>query len=687
MNKYLFKKTLVIVHDLVATAAAVTLTFVIRFDGALFDERVQYLPTFLPVFVPFAGLVYWWFALYQAKWRFASLPDLFNIFRASTVLALTLLVVDYVLVSPELYGFYFFGKIAIGLYWLLQMFLLGGPRIFVRYLKFARSRNTVAREATTSTLLLGRATDVEVILRAIELGTVKKLHPRGILSPRPTERGQSIRGVPVLGTFGDIERVVQDFQDRQIEIRRLVATPSALAPEAHPEELIARARRLGLPLVRVTSLGEGMRDAELAPLEIEDLLLRDTVEIDRERLAAFIRGKRVLVTGGGGSIGSEICARLVAFGAREVVVLESSEPALHTVVEASPLGKGDTGVSGVIGDIRDRARMFEVIGAVAPDLVFHAAALKQVPYLERDWTEAIKTNVFGSVNVVDAAVKAGVRAVVIISTDKAIDPVSVLGATKRLSEIYAQALDAELAPEPQATRITAVRFGNVLGSAGSVVPKFKLQIARGGPLTVTHPDMVRFFMTTREAADLVLTAASHADAEGRLSGPGGHDERAAVYVLKMGQPVRIYELAERMIRLAGFEPGEDIAIEITGPRPGERLHEILFAEEEPMAETGIAGILAAKPIFAGRERVEAWLGRLRMAIAASDRPAAEAVLEEAIPGFSRRHQGSAPALQAQPASPPPAPIPAAAAPTGSPRASQPAAQRPLIVPSPGTQLP
>ena len=169
--------------------------------------------------------------------------------------------------------------------------------------------------------------------------------------------------------------------------------------------------------------------------------------------------------------------------------------------------------------------------------------------------------------------------------------------------------------------------------------------------------------------------------------PGGHDERAAVYVLKMGQPVRIYELAERMIRLAGFEPGEDIDIEITGPRPGERLHEILFAEEEPMAETGIAGVIAAKPIFAGRERVEAWLGRLRIAIAASDRPAAEAVLEEAIPEFSRRHQGSAPALQAQPASRPAEPIPAAAAPPGSPRASQPAAQRPLLVPSPGTQLP
>src|SRR5215208_7800572 len=222
MTRQDLKKILIVVHDLVATAVAVAATFVVRFDGALLEERLAYLPYFLPPFVAFAGLVYWYFQLYRSKWRFASLPDLFNIFRASGVLALTLLIADYVLVSPELFGFYFFGKIAIGLYWLLQMFLLGGPRIFVRYLKFARSRNTVAREATTSTLLLGRATDVEVILRAIELGTVKKLHPRGILSPRPTERGQSIRGVPVLGTFGDIERVVQDFQDRQIEIRRLV---------------------------------------------------------------------------------------------------------------------------------------------------------------------------------------------------------------------------------------------------------------------------------------------------------------------------------------------------------------------------------------------------------------------------------------------------------------------------------
>ena len=232
-----------------------------------------------------------------------------------------------------------------------------------------------------------------------------------------------------------------------------------------------------------------------------------------------------------------------------------------------------------------------------------------------------------------------------------------------------------------------MRFGNVLGSVGSVVPVFKAQIARGGPVTVTHPDMVRYFMTTREAADLVLTAASHADAEGRGEEPGGHEERAAVYVLKMGHQVRIYELAERMIRLAGFEPGEDIEIKVTGARPGERLHEILFAETEPMAETGIDGVMAAKPIFADRARVETWLARLRDAIAAMDRAAAVAVLEEAIPEFRRRNQGSAPAPQALPESRPAEPSPAPVALPGSPRASPPAARRPRLVRAPGTQLP
>ena len=650
MNRQGFKKALIVVHDLVMTGVAVVATFFVRFEGSLLSERLVYLPGFLPFFIVFASVVYWFFHLYRAKWRFASLPDLFNIFRATTVLALTLLVIDYIVLSPQFFGSFFFGKITIALYWLIQMFLLGGPRLAFRYFKYARSRHTLGRDSNTPILLLGRGNDIEVILRAIETGTVKKMRPKGILSYRTDDLGQSIRGVPVLGTFADLDQVVEDFRARGEVIRRLVATPSALSPEANPDMLLARSRRLGLPLVRVTSLGEGMRNAELAPLEIEDLLLRPTVQIDRQRLENFIRGKRVLVTGGGGSIGSEICTRVVAFGASDLMVLESSEPSLHHILEHPSLVASDTNVDGVIADVRDRARVQEVMNEFRPDVVFHAAALKHVPYLERNWTEGIKTNVFGSVNVADAAVKAGASEIVIISTDKAIDPVSMLGATKRFAEMYAQALDAEFRSRNGAPRLIAVRFGNVLGSVGSVVPKFKAQIARGGPVTVTHPDMVRYFMTTREAADLVLTSASHADDGRRV--PANDDtsyERASVYVLKMGQPVRIYELAERMIRLAGYEPGEDIEIAVMGTRPGERLHEILFARDEPMAEIGIDGVMAAKPIFADRAKVDQWLMILAKAVADGDRIAAERVFEEAIPEFKRRPQNLQPAEPVEPA--------------------------------------
>ncbi|MHC2001106.1 SDR family NAD(P)-dependent oxidoreductase [Methylobacterium sp. CM6241] len=639
MQQRIYKTAVMVVHDCVATVLAVTLTFVFRFNGELLAERLDALPLLLPPFVAFAALVYGRFKLYRTKWRFASLPDLAGIVKAASVLALTLLVVDYVLVSADMYGFYFFGKIAIALYWVLQIFLLGGTRLAFRYLKYTRSRQSQARSATTPTLLLGRGRDIELLLRAIEAGSVRRLSPKGILAPRANETGQIMRGVPILGAFSDLERVVANLASEGTPVRRLVAVPNALTPEAEPDDLIARARRLGLPLSRVTSLGEGMRDAELAPLEIEDLLLRPTVSIDRPRLERFLNGTRVIVTGGGGSIGSEIVARAVAFGAASVLVVENSEPALHGILSQPAIAAAD--VTGALCDIRDRERLHAVFAGFRPDYVFHAAALKQVPYLERDWSEGIKTNVLGSINVADATVAARARAMVMISTDKAIEPVSQLGVTKRFAEMVAQALDAEQATASQGkpTRLIAVRFGNVLGSVGSVVPVFKAQIARGGPVTVTDSEMVRYFMTVREAADLVLTAASHGDREGRclsLTAPES-DQRAAVYVLKMGQPVRILDLAERMIRLAGFEPGEDIEVVFTGSRPGERLNEILFAREEPrVALDGIDGVMAAKPVFADRTVLEGWIAALKLAVANHDRAAADQVFETAIPDYRNR---------------------------------------------------
>ena len=367
----------------------------------------------------------------------------------------------------------------------------------------------------------------------------------------------------------------------------------------------------------------------LTPVAVEDLLLRPSVKIDYHRLEDFIRGKTVVVTGGGGSIGSEICDRVANFSAGRLLVIENSEPALHAVLEKLAVKASGTVVEGRIADIRDRDRIFSLIAEFKPNLVFHAAALKHVPILERDWDEGIKTNVFGSVNVADAARNAGADAMVMISTDKAIDPVSVLGATKRLAEMYCQALDAGSGHSnggKPPMRLIAVRFGNVLASNGSVVPKFKAQIEAGGPVTVTDPDMVRYFMTIREACDLVITAASHA--------LGPRRSETSVYVLNMGQPIKIVELAERLIRLSGLEPGRDVDIVFTGIRPGERLNEILFARDEGSSDIGIDGVVAAKPVCPSIDVVRGWLDQLKADLDSGERAAIYDVLQQAVPNFT-----------------------------------------------------
>ncbi len=622
------RQILIVLHDLIATAAAIVLTFFMRFEGAALDERLRGLEKFLPFFLGYAALVYFIIGLHRNKWRFTSVPDLYNLFRASTALAVSLLAVDYVLLAPNIYGTFFFGKITILLYWFLQMFFLGGLRVAYRYLHYKRTLQRVRIADAIPVLVLGRAADAEVLLRSIESGAVKKIWPVGVLSPSGADRGQSIRGIPVLGDIDDLERVVSDLETRGNRVTRLVLAPSALAPEARPEAILMRARRLGLTMSQMPSLESGGPAVQLAPVAVEDLLLRPSVRIDYQRLEEFVSGKAIVVTGGGGSIGSEICDRIVTFGASRLLVIEHSEPALHAVLESLKGAHAEADISGRIADVRDRQRIMSLVSQFKPDIVFHAAALKHVPLLEKDWDEGIKTNVFGSINVADAAAAAGASAMVMISTDKAIEPVSVLGATKRLAEMYCQALDDESSRHGggrQTMRLISVRFGNVLASNGSVVPKFKAQIEAGGPVTVTHPDMVRYFMTIREACDLVITAASHA--LDRVNGD------VSVYVLNMGQPVKIVDLAERIIRLSGLEPGRDIKIEFTGIRPGERLHEILFAREEETADIGISGIVAAKPVRPSLDAIRAWVATLEQGVARGERTAIYSVLRDAVPEF------------------------------------------------------
>jgi FlaA1/EpsC-like NDP-sugar epimerase len=630
------RNVLIAAHDALATALAVFASFYLRFEGEAFFDRLPLLLRILPYFIAFSVVVCYVFNLTTTKWRFISLPDALNILRVASVLTLALLVLDYIYVAPNVHGTlvapnlqspFFLGKITIILYWFLEVFFLSALRFAYRYFRYSRTRYHARSEGASPALLIGRAADAEILLRGIESGAVKHLWPVGVLSPSPADRGQSIRNIRVLGGIDDIEDVIGDFARRNKPIARVVMTPSAFEPDARPESVLMRARRLGLIVSRLPSLESG-ETPRLTTVAVEDLLLRPSDNIDYARLEALVKGKAVIVTGGGGSIGSEICDRVATFGAARLLVIENSEPALYAVTEALATHGTGAAIEGRIADIRDRERMLRLMSEFKPDIVFHAAALKHVPILERDWSEGVKTNIFGSINVADAALAAGAGAMVMISTDKAIEPVSMLGLTKRFAEMYCQALDHDLSSQPGARprmRLISVRFGNVLASNGSVVPKFKAQIEAGGPVTVTHPDMVRYFMTIREACDLVLTAATHALAPVRPD--------VSVYVLNMGQPVKIVDLAERMIRLSGLQPGHDIDIVFTGMRPGERLNEILFASEEPTIEIGVAGVMAAKPNEPPMQALRKWIAALEQAIARDDRATIRAVLKDAVPEF------------------------------------------------------
>ena len=622
---------LILAHDLLATAAAVVASFFIRFEEAGLAERWRLLVIVLPIFVVASGFVYAFSGLYKAKWRFTSLPDLFNIVRAATVLAAILLALDYVLLAPNFYGTFFFGKITIVLYWLLQIAFLSGPRIAYRYFRYTRTLHHAKVE---------------------RVGPDPGARPRGRrgrAAARDRERrgdknpaGRHPLAVDGRSGPGDPRRVGAGRSRRHrsassrisaaagTNVTRLVLTPSALDPEAKPETILMRAKRLGLATSRLPSLDDGGEALRLAPVNVEDLLLRPGVKIDYRRLEGFVKGKSIIVTGGGGSIGAEICDRIVTFGAARVLVIENSEPALHAVLETlgdqairrrgsrgalptcatAPASSGWSPISGPTScSTRRRSSMCRCSSGTGGRASRPTCSARSMsPTRPR---------------------RPAPRAMVMISTDKAIEPVSVLGASKRFAEMYCQALDSDFARRGNAhqrgMRLIAVRFGNVLASNGSVVPKFKAQIEAGGPVTVTHPEMVRYFMTIREACDLVVTAASHAVGSGHTG--------VAVYVLNMGQPVKIVDLAERMIRLSGLEPGRDIDITFTGIRPGERLHEILFAREEPTAPVGIDGIVAAKPVSPSIDAMRGWLAALEQGLAREDRSVIYNVLRDAVPDF------------------------------------------------------
>jgi O-antigen biosynthesis protein WbqV len=579
------------------------------------------------------------FRLSVQYWRFAGVNDLLGV-AASSVAAAALfpIVLHEAGVLPATLAFP-------AIHALVLMVVLSVPRVGYRLMQENPERDETA---TQSVLLVGAGEGADLFLRAVASDRTSPFVVSGLLSLGRAQTGRRIHGHPILGGIDEAATVLARLRAEDRLPAILVVTEPDLSGPALAA-LMDVADREGLRVLRAprpTALdpAAGSPGMELKPVALEDLLNRPQVPLDRAGMARLVHGRRVLVTGAGGSIGSELARQVAALGPELLVLLDNGEYALWQI--DLELAESFPGVPrrAVIGDVRDEARLRALAAEVRPDLVFHAAALKHVPMVEANPIEGLLTNAIGTRAVADAARSAGATAMVVISTDKAVNPTSVMGASKRLAEMYCQALDIQArAPADRGgggMRCVTVRFGNVLGSTGSVVPLFQRQLARGGPLTVTHPDMQRYFMTVREAVGLVLQASVVGTSEAASTQEGG------IFVLDMGEPVRIVDLARQMIRLAGLRPEQDVEIRFTGLRPGEKLYEELFHGKEPPMPTAHPGLLMATPRTSDPAIVGRALDELEATCRAGNARLALAQLARLVPEFAHNPDGNADAARA-----------------------------------------
>ena len=610
-------------HDVAMAAASFLLSLYLRLgDGIVWWPR-QVVETGLVAFTLTAVAVLLVIRLDTAVWRYTSIGDLARIVRAVLLMLAGFLVVQFALTRLDDFPRSF---LVIEAFVLTAM--LATPRFAYRLLKDGTLSALFERNAQDRipVLLVGAGDGSELCIREMARGQEAPYRVVGIVDDRDARTGREIRGVRVLGGLGDLTAVVDRLTGQGLRPQRLVLTRARM-DGATVRRVFEQGDTLGIPVSRLPRVGVlEAADGEavtLRAINVEDVLGRPQATLDRGSMRALVADRRVLVTGAGGTIGSELVRQIAGFGPASLTLVDSSEYALYSIDRELEETVPELARRALIGDVRDRARVAEVMRTAAPEIVFHAAALKHVPLMEANIDDAVLTNAIGSRIVADAARAAGVRAVVLISTDKAVNPTNVMGATKRLAEAYAQALDLA---EGSATRFVTTRFGNVLGSTGSVVPLFQRQLERGGPLTVTHPEMTRYFMTVREAVELVLQAAALEVASER--GRGG------ITVLDMGEPVRIVDLARQMIRLAGLVPDEDVRITFTGLRPGEKLYEELFHDAEALEPTAIPALRRARPRTTDLALLARGLDELEAAARSRDTPATQRTLARLVPEYA-----------------------------------------------------
>ena len=550
------RNALAFVHDLMVTALAWWLAFWLRFNLEVPEEFLRAFASSLPWVILLHGVLFWKLGLYRGLWRYASLPDLRRILLAVSIGAIAV---------P---AFFTFAALAVtvprSVFLISPLFLLlamGGSRLAYRAWK-ERGLSSIRAPESVPVIVLGAGSVAATLLK--ELANSREWRVVALLDDDAHNRGGEIMGVKVFGPQDQVGQIAKRFSVTQAII--------ALPGESHA----ARARAVdlctanGLRVMTVPSYADLVSGkvsvSQLRDVELDDLLGRDPIQLDEAGLHALIDAKCVMITGAGGSIGAELCRQIARFAPKRVVLFELSEFALYTIDAEFRDRFPETPVSAVIGDVKSEKTMREALMRYRPQVVFHAAAYKHVPLMENEnaW-QAVRNNVLGTLVAARAASRAGVEKFVLISTDKAVNPTNVMGASKRLAELACQAVQAESATAP-GTQFVIVRFGNVLGSTGSVIPRFRAQIARGGPVTVTHPEIQRYFMSIPEAVQLVLQAA--------LMGTAGQ-----IFVLDMGEPVKIVDLARSLIRLSGASES-DVNIVFTGLRPGEKLYEELLTNDE-----------------------------------------------------------------------------------------------------------
>jgi FlaA1/EpsC-like NDP-sugar epimerase len=555
---YSIRRTLVIAIHIGAIAVASYFAFWLRFDGAIPDPEMRLFFQTLPWLIAIRGITFIPFQLYEGLWRYTSLYDLRRIVIAVGVSSILFYCQVHLVMRARIYPRSVFIVDA-----LLLIFVMGGTRLMYRtYQELTRSK------PQRRVLIYGAGDAGEMIVR--DMKRYNAYQPIGFVDDDVQKVGRRIHGVQVLGTRADLPGIVAKTRPHEVLVAIPRADPAGVRSIVKALETFKIAIRT-LPNIR--DLDEcRVTVTAIRDLSIEDLMARAPVGLDIERIRDLVADKSVVVTGAGGSIGSELSRQIAALAPKELVLYERYENSLYSI--ANDLESARSPVSPVIGDVADIRRLNAVFEQYRPDVVFHAAAHKHVPLMELNICEAVKNNVTGTRRVGEAAQRYGVKKVVLISTDKAVNPSSVMGSTKRVAELILQRLQSQ----SSSTSFVSVRFGNVLGSNGSVVPRFLEQIRAGGPVTVTHPEMRRFFMLIPEAVQLVLHAAA-------LGNGGG------LYVLDMGEQIKLLDIARNLIRLSGFVPEEEIAITFTGPRPGEKLFEELVGPGESIVASGVDKVL------------------------------------------------------------------------------------------------